>query len=261
MKHHDEALERFTKRMADWPDCVGVIVVGSVARGRARADSDVDVYLVVTESEFERARDSHRLSYVTSEDTDYDGGYVDVKVASLDYLRQAALSADEPARASFISARVVWTRDSRVADVIRRIATLDKFVFEERARSFVAQARLQAWYFTEQAHLRDDTFLRYHAATHLVMACGRALLAANHVLFQGPKHLEELVDQLADKPENIRQLMHEALTSPQPATAHALLGAVESFREWNLSPAETLSVFVEDNELGWLTGAPPPHFR
>lgn len=261
MEHHEAAIERFVKRIADAPENVAVVVVGSVARCRARLESDVDVYLVVTEDEFDRARENHSLSYVTTEDADYEGGYVDVKVASLDYLREAALSADEPARASFIGARVVWTRDSRVVDVVRRIPVLDRFVFDERARSFVAQARLQACYFAEQARARDNTFLRHHAATHLVMACGRALLAANRVLFQGPKYLEQQVELLVDKPADIDRLMHEALQSPCPSTARVLLHAVESFREWGLSHAETLSVFVEDNELGWLTGAPPPHVR
>ena len=89
MDHHERAIERFTDRLATADTTLGVVVVGSVARGEERPDSDVDVYLVVTEDEFHRARAAKRLSYVTSEDVDYEGGYVDVKVASIDYLRRA----------------------------------------------------------------------------------------------------------------------------------------------------------------------------
>ena len=45
MRHHEETIEDFTARAAR-PEVIGVVVVGSVARGDERTDSDVDVYLV-----------------------------------------------------------------------------------------------------------------------------------------------------------------------------------------------------------------------
>jgi hypothetical protein len=52
--------------------------------------------------------------------------------------------------------------------------------------------------------------------------------------------------------------MSRLLTDSTPETGAALLEALEAFRPWPLPPAETLSVFVRDNELAWLTGTCRP---
>jgi len=43
-------------------------------------------------------------------------------------------------------------------------------------------------------------------------------------------------------------------------SASALMNAVEAFSEWPMTLAETLSRYVEDNELSWLTGEMPPEY-
>ncbi|WP_212804587.1 nucleotidyltransferase domain-containing protein [Actinocatenispora sera] len=47
MRHHEDTLDAYVRRVRADADAIAVIVVGSVARGTERADSDVDVYLVV----------------------------------------------------------------------------------------------------------------------------------------------------------------------------------------------------------------------
>jgi predicted nucleotidyltransferase len=261
VRHHDDLVEHFTAAAASHPDTVAVIVVGSVARGVERPDSDVDVYVVVTEEAFERARADQRLSYITTEGVGYEGGYVDVKVASLDYLRQAVASADEPARASFVGARVVWSQDDDVEHLVGQIPVVAPEVRLALVRSFVAQARLHAFYFLRHGYDHDDPVLLHHAATHLVLAVGRALLAHNGQLFQGPKYLLRSVEALPSKPDGIGDLLRAAVADPSPATAEALLVAFEAFHDWQVGHEETLSMFVEDNELAWLTGVPAPELR
>ena len=52
-----------------------------------------------------------------------------------------------------------------------------------------------------------------------------------------------------------------AVSAPSPETADALLIALEAFHDWQVGHEETLSMFVEDNELAWLTGVPAPELR
>jgi|GEM_PF-5376376 len=60
-------------------DVVAVSVSGSLAKGVARADSDVDLMVVLTlEAHAERVA-AHRTSESKGEWTDYPGGYVDMK--------------------------------------------------------------------------------------------------------------------------------------------------------------------------------------
>ena len=104
MQHHDDTLAAFVAQESARDDAVAVVVAGSVARGTPRPDSDVDVYLVVTEERFRTAWDTGLVSYVDSAVATYEGGYVDIKLATLDYLRRAVEGADDPTRASFRTA-------------------------------------------------------------------------------------------------------------------------------------------------------------
>src|SRR5690349_12322445 len=150
MRHHDETLERFSDAAARRPDALGLVLVGSVARATERSDSDVDVYLVVCEEAFERARRDDRLSYTDSATATYAGGYVDVKVVSPAYLAAAADHGDEPTRASLVGARVIWSRMPHLDAALREISEPSDDYFRGRAASFIAQMRLQGGYFLAQ---------------------------------------------------------------------------------------------------------------
>jgi len=118
MKHHDEAVGRYVARVKNDPDVVGVVVSGSVARGTERTDSDIDLYLVVTEEAWERAVAANRIMVVETEGAEYEHGYFDIKLATLRYLGEAAERGDDPVRDSFASGRVAW---SLVPDLVERI--------------------------------------------------------------------------------------------------------------------------------------------
>jgi hypothetical protein len=179
---------------------------------------------------------------------------------TLDYLDRAAERGDEPCRASFESARVAWSRINGLEERLAHITHLSDDEWTDREARFIAHARLQAWYFIPQAHALGNTFLSQHAAVHLVMAAGRALLACNRVLFKAPKYLESAVAALARIPDGYAPLAAAVLATPSPNTSSALMAALEGFHDWPLSAAATLSRYVEDNELAWLTGALPPEY-
>jgi len=180
MLHHEESIARFVETTRSTGTCDAVIVEGSVARGTERPDSDVDLYLVVDEDAFARARGDGRLSYVSGEGVTYEGGYFDIKLVTLDYLDQAALRGDDPCRASFESARVVWSTVDGLEERLARILDVSEESWSRREAAFMAHARLQNWYFLPQAFAHGNTFLLHHAAVHLVMAAGRVVESGSH---------------------------------------------------------------------------------
>lgn len=260
MEHHDVAVEQFVSSVLRDPVNLAVIVTGSVARGTPRPDSDVDVYLLVKEDEFERARASERLSYVIEEGVDYPGGYIDVKVATESYLEAAAARGDDPVRASFVDSFIAWSRIDGLVERVRAITELPEALWEQRMTSFIAQTRLYGAYFLPQGEMKQDPMLTHYAAVHLAFAAGRALLALNRVLFQGPKYLMSAVGQLPRAPEGFTDLMAVLLAEPSSDRASDLALALEGFHSWPLAVDATLSRFVSDNELAWLTRTAPPEF-
>jgi len=259
MEQQERALAAYVDSVRGEPGALGVVLVGSVAQGRERPDSDVDVYLVVDDERFESETADGRFAWVERRDADYPGSYIDIKLVSPSYLRAALERADDPTRASFLGARVAWSELPGLADTVARIATLPDEVWEERVRSHVAQARLYGGYFLRQATERGDEFLRRHAGLHLALAAARAALAANRVMLPGPKYISKLV-RAASTPEGFVAAWERVVDDPDTASGAELLRRLDAWLGDGLSPDDTLSTFIRDNELHWLRGGVPAEF-
>lgn len=259
MRHHEETIATYAAKVATEPEVLALVVVGSVARGTERATSDVDVYLVVTDDTFAAAQSTRRVAYIDAEAATYDS-YVDIKLASPRYLERAVTHADDPTRASFLDARIVFDHTGSMATAVARILTLPEDVWQRRVHAYRCQARLYGGYFLKQAYERGDEFLLRHSAVHLCLSGGRVALAVNRILFRGQKYLTAALPQLAELPEGFLAAWRSALERPTPHTAAALIDIIDAWQGGPLSLEDTLSTFIIDNELVWLNGTVPPEF-
>lgn len=259
MEQQRRALAAYVDSVRDDPDVIAVVLVGSVAQGRERADSDVDIYLVVADERFARETSADRFAWVDRRGLDYPGSYIDIKLASPAYLEAAAERGDDPTRASFQGAEVAFSRQDDIAAVVRRIPQLSDEAWDDRVRSFVAQARLYGGYFLRQGVEHGDPFLVRHAAVHLTLAAARAALAKAHVLMQGPKYVSRLVRSVPT-PDGFVEAWDRAVREPGAATAEPLLRLLDEWLADGMDGDEALSTFIRDNELAWLRGGVPVEF-
>ena len=260
MDHHESTLERFTGAQAADPEVLGVIVVGSVARGEARPESDVDVYVVLTDPAYEAALAAGSVARVSHEGVTYAGGYVDIKLASPTYLSRAVAEADDPTRASLIGARVSFDRTGALAGLVEAITELPARVWPERVDAYRAQLGLYAGYFLRQAVERGDDFLLRHASVHACLAAGRLALAKNRRLFRGQKYLQTDLACLTDTPDGYLECWSRLLSQPSTPAGEALLAMTDAWLGDRPTLDQTLGRFITDNELAWLTGRTPPEF-
>lgn len=259
MEHQERALAAYIEQVATDPDTVGVVLIGSLARGVEREDSDVDVYLIVTAEAFARAADEDRWAWVDRWGADYPGSYIDVKLADLDYLRTAVARGDDPTRASFAGARVVFSRSDELEGLVAAISTLGDDVWAERIRSHIAQVHLHGGYFLRQAEEHGDPFLLQHASVHLTLAAARAALASAHRLMPGPKYIHALVREVPS-PDGFVEAWDAVVAEPSTSSANVLIEQVEQWLGRDQSRDESLSVFIRDNELAWLRGTIPAEY-
>lgn len=260
MRHHEQTIAAFTEAMAGAPDTLGVVVVGSVAQGREREDSDVDVYVVVTDDAYAAAARAERLAYVSDVGVAYPGGYVDVKLSSPGYLQAAALRGDDPTRASFERGRVTLDRTGTLTELVRNISEMTEGAWAGRERAYRAQLALYGGYFLGQAHDRGDRFLLQHSAVHAGLAAGRCALAHHRRLFRGQKYLSAELAALPHLPDGFLTAWSGLLEDPCPGTAQALTEVVDAWLGDPLTGDEALSDFIIGNELCWLNRTIPPEF-
>jgi hypothetical protein len=260
MRHHEQAVAAFTESQLTSPDVLGVVVVGSVARGDERPDSDVDVYLVVTDQAYEAAVVSGRVAYVTRSGVQYEGGYLDVKLASPGYLRAAVDHGDDPTRASFDRGRVTLDRLGDLEQLVRQMADLPAAAWTRRVRTYRAQLALYGGYFLVQAADRGDGFLLQHSAVHCALAAGRCALAHHRQLFRGQKYLAADLRRLTELPQGFLAAWSAVLDTTTPDSARELTRVVDDWLGDPLTGDEALSGFIAANELAWLNHTIPPEY-
>lgn len=95
-QHHIDSIERLKEYYRDWEGVIAIVLDGSVVKGNARPDSDIDAIVVVTEEKFAELKRENRMTEVIGGYCTYEGGYFDVKYKTKALLREAAEKASEP---------------------------------------------------------------------------------------------------------------------------------------------------------------------
>lgn len=256
-EHHKKAIENLVERMEQDPECLAVIIGGSVAKGVAREDSDIDCYLVVSDDAFNSRKQRDSLFYFSREGCDYEGGYIDGKVINYSFLIQAADKGSEPTRASFEGAFVAY---SLIPDLQRLVDRIPVYPESRRGKNFTdfyAQVLLYGHYFADRALKLNNIYLLSHSVSQIALFAGRLILAYNRILFPCHKSLMSALEKAPDKPESYMELQHTMLTKPTKETIGEFVQCISSFHAWGITMEEAVSRFVENNEWNWIDGEPP----
>lgn len=254
--HHQRVIERLTELFADDQRFPALIVGGSVAKGRARPDSDVDILLVATDEEYARHAATEDFWYLNREICDYPGGYVEGKIIDMQFLRDVAARGSEPARAAFVGAFAAYSRLPELQEVLQRIPVYPEHERQEKIESFYSQVLLLNW-FVREAEKRNDRYLLLHAVSDLVFYGGRLILAHNRILYPYHKWFMYEVQRAEQKPADFLALIERLLEQPNAEHAQAFSESLINFHDWGVTYGQAVVRFMIDTEWNWRTGKPP----
>jgi predicted nucleotidyltransferase len=256
---HQRAIEKLRERFINDPRYLALIVGGSITKGTAREDSDIDCSLVVSDEEWRR-REAERDYWVYLTDIcDYPGGYAEALTYSLDFLKEVAERSIEVLRSQFVNALVVFSRRPEIEEIVRRIPVFPENLREEKINSFYSQVALLGGCCVRDAERNADPYYLALAASNLVHYAGRLILAYNRMLYTSSKHLMRRVAEAPEKPENFMELMERAVREPGRESGVALAESIRQFlgreideKNWK----RIVSTYIEDWQWGWRTGRP-----
>lgn len=134
----------------------------------------------------------------------YEGGYFDVKYMTKDYIQAAAQHGSEPTRNSFVGARVLFSSDPEVAEILPKIGVFPLWEREDKMLSFYGNYRLNCGYFLKGC--KAEGYLRLLSVGQVVYSVYRMILQENEMLFPCNRRLEETVEAAPRKPEGIVEL-------------------------------------------------------
>lgn len=256
-QHHKESIDNLIEVLKQDENILALILSGSLAKGNYRPDSDIDVFIVVTDEEFERRRAANNTSYFNIDVCVYQGGYVDGKIINRDFIEKAAVQASEPTKASFQGSYVLWSRIEGLNEIVTSIGQYNDDDRLRKMDSFYAQVQLWGKYFYMEGVKGENTYLIERSITELVFYASRYILAQNSILFPCHKTMMEFIDSAEDKPENYRQIVDQLMKEKKIEQVADFVEKFNQYAKCSLSYEQCVARFIEDSEWNWLKSAPP----
>lgn len=256
--HHRRALGRLVERLEPDDSVRALVLVGSLAHGYARPDSDLDVQLVVDHAEMERRMREGRLTWADAALCDWDGGYVDAKYVDTDLLERVAARGSEPARYAFHGARIVYSRVEGLEELLARVVRYPIEGRDDRVAGFTAQLLAWRWYHAEAVR-KDSAYLLDLARAKVVLFACRVVLARNERLYPFHKWLLAETGDCADRPATLLEDLDEVLRGSDHQPVARLVAGVLGWYGIDEAAANATwaSRYMRDTELAWLHGRAP----
>jgi predicted nucleotidyltransferase len=255
-QHHKESLEILIEYFKEREEVIAIVFGGSVAKGMERPDSDLDAMIIVTTEEYERRKESNTLTETIQGKCTYEEGYFDIKYMSKEYIQIAAKKGSEPTRNSFLCAKVLYSKDPEIEEIVNRIPVFQVAEVADKQLSFYSALMLNYHYFWKDC--KPDGYMKLHVMAEIIYMVYRMILQENHILFPSNRRLEETVDKLENKPNDIVKLGLKFAESGEDVDCDAF---VKIFLEWTSYQApsdfsQILTRYTQDYETWWIRPRP-----
>jgi len=254
-KHHEKAVVELTRHFENVDGAVAAFLGGSVAKGTARADSDVDAVIVVTDEKYRSLEAEGRVAECVYK-CDYEGGYWDIKYHTIEYLRAMAEKGSEPSRNTFHRAQCLFARDAEIVALVEKIPVYPRHEKEDKMLSFHSAFALNEGYFWSVSG--DNPYLRVRTAADVVLFGLRLLLAEREVLFPCQRRLVATVresgPECAEAADKAGEFLARMDDGAKEAFKSALFAALKYRAPEDFSVV--LSRFVADWEQWWYRQRP-----
>jgi predicted nucleotidyltransferase len=254
--HHEASIQRVTDYFAAQPEVQALLLGGSIAHGYESATSDVDIAILVSETEHEQRLREGRLQFYSRDLVTYPEGYVDGKYQSMSFLRQVAEKGSDPARFAFAGSRILF---SRIADLEPTLQRITRYPLEQklsRIQRFYAQLEAWYWYVGEALRL-SNRYLLNVSMDKLVLFSGRLLLTHNELFYPYHKWFLRVLADAPHRPADLLERINALYANPCTESAQELYECVRNYRAWEVSTSGWPNQFMLDSELNWLDGHTP----
>ncbi len=130
-KHHSDSLQ-IMKEFFYKQNVIALVFGGSVAKGNARPDSDLDAIIIVPDDVYQAKLAANNTAETINGMCTYEGGYFDIKYKTKQILKETAENGSEPARNAFLGSKVLFSHDPEIDEIVARIPIFQKSLKEEK---------------------------------------------------------------------------------------------------------------------------------
>src|SRR5215471_14998345 len=226
-KHHQESIENMIAHYRQNPEIIALFLVGSVATGTERSNSDIDGVAVVSPEYYEEKRKNCNQCESVFGKCTYEGGYFDVHFKTRQHLEELAASGSEPGRNQFTNARVLFCNQPGLPELAAKIPVFQKEKAKsKKLRFYCTFKQFFTYYWTI---CKPEGFMKHHVANGMVYNLYRLILIENEILFPSVRKLEEFVIKAKNKPDGIVEKCRKFMDTLADEDAREL---IKSYENW-----------------------------
>lgn len=235
LEHHRKTIENLKEHFEKDEDCLAFILIGSVARGDALPDSDVDFYLVVSDAAFAESSARDTTGIDASEYCVAPCPVAGGSALTMGAMRDICEHGNEIARWAFHQAKVIFSKDEEINRLVEQIPTYPETDRIKRMESFHSQI-LYHFSFFEFAFYSQTKYLIYETATKMILSAGRLILADNRMLYPNRKRFFSELIKAPDKPTGICEAMLGFLDRPTIEAGQKMIEMIQGYKAYPLPP-------------------------
>jgi len=86
--HHSQTIQNVIEHFQRDPEVRALLLSGSIAHGFQTSTSDVDIMIFISEEDYQKRFQRGQLTFFNTDLPTYEGGYIDGKYISLDFVKQ-----------------------------------------------------------------------------------------------------------------------------------------------------------------------------
>jgi predicted nucleotidyltransferase len=254
--HHSQTIQNVKEYFQRDPEVQALLLSGSIAHGFQGPTSDVDIMIFLLEEDYQKRFQTGLLHFFNTDLCTYEGGYVDGKYLSLNFVKQVLEKGSEPARFAFEGSRVLFSRVDGFAEDVCRIAEYPVAEKLERIKRFYAQFEAWHWYCGE-ALAKGNRYLLGTSVSKLILFGGRLILAHNEMLYPYHKWFLKVLEGANAKPSDFMACIQALTESPTVENIEAFYEMIKFFQPWSDDPYHWPVQFLLDSELNWVDEKTP----
>ncbi|MFX1283021.1 MAG: nucleotidyltransferase family protein [Promethearchaeota archaeon] len=243
--HHKQIIYKLKQHFMDDPNVHALIINGSVARGSAGPESDVDFVLVVSEEEYENREHNNKIHFSCNSFCIPPCIAVNGSAKTVEMLKWLANNGSDVARYAFVQANIIFSKLSDLNRILEQITVFPTHDITEKLESFYSQVKMHYSYL-EYGHYSQNTYVLYQTAVLLALFGGRMILTHNNMFYPGRKWFMTQLEEAKQKPKDFIYFTKELLQYPNLTNAKEFCDILLNFRDWPKPPEGWFNRFEKD---------------
>ena len=232
---------------------IGVILGGSLAQNTGNENSDVDIFVVVDDIEFNKRKlvKDYFVGAIFNQSS-YPV-YVDGWIINKDFLKKIWTVGNECIKSTFSNVKLLYSIDSEIDELIKNNDIINNKK-DENIRKFYA---LMKSYKFKANDDKDNIIQIKHGIFFTVFYACRLILTHNNIYYPCVKNLEKELKKCIRKPPNFIENMHKVLETYSLDELESFYVTTEEyFKEYRFND-NLRKGYVIENENYWFFNERP----